>query len=257
LPVRPKKHLGQHFLTDENIAQKIVHQLSDDIEYLLEIGPGTGVLTKYLLQSNFQKFISIDTDSESVEFLQANHPEHKDTFIKDDFLRTDLSPLFESNFAIIGNFPYNISSQIFFKVLEYRNRIDEVVGMIQKEVAERIASPPGSKQYGILSVLLQAFYNIELCFTVSEHVFLPAPRVKSAVIKLTRNERKSLSCDEELFFEVVKKGFNQRRKTLRNSLKSFSFKDPENSELLHMLTLRPEQLGVGDFEKITGFIERG
>jgi 16S rRNA (adenine1518-N6/adenine1519-N6)-dimethyltransferase len=257
LNVRPKKHLGQHFLKDENIARKIVGQLSAGCKNLLEIGPGTGILTKHLLEAGFENFYSIDTDHEAVAYLHDAYPGHRERIIKDDFLKIDLKRLFSSEYCIIGNFPYNISSQIFFRVLENRNSVQEVVCMIQREVAERIISGPGTKKYGILSVLLQAFYNIELCFYVSEKVFHPPPRVQSAVIRLTRNERTSLDCDEGLFFEVVRKGFNQRRKILRNSLKSFSFKNPGDPFLQELLPKRPEQLGVEEFEKLTLFIEPG
>lgn len=254
--VRAKKHLGQHFLKDENIARKIVAQVPENTTNLLEVGPGTGVLTKYLLKKNIERFYCIETDRESIEYLHAHYPLQREMIIHGDLLKTDLSRLFPGGFGIVGNFPYNISSQIFFKVLDNRDMVSFVVGMIQKEVAERILSPPGSKKYGILSVLLQAFYDVEYGFTVSEHVFHPPPKVKSAVITLKRNDRKQLKCDEKLFFEVVKKGFNQRRKTLRNSLKSFSFKNPENPELVKLLGKRPEQLGVEEFEWLTGRIER-
>ena len=191
-PVRAKKHLGQHFLKDENIARKIVDSLSLPCDALLEIGPGTGVLTKYLLQIPVTKFLAIDVDRESVPYLKSAFPEKAGCFLEGDFLRMPLDSLFDSPFSVIGNFPYNISTQILFRVLDYRNQIPEVVGMFQKEVAERIAAPPGSKTYGIISVLLQAWYDIEYLFTVSEHVFQPPPKVKSAVIRLKRNKVNSL-----------------------------------------------------------------
>lgn len=252
--VRPKKHLGQHFLKDANIARKIVDSLPAGIINLLEIGPGTGVLTTHLLEKNFQNFRLIEVDRESVEFLQTNFFLHDSRLIAADFLNYPVEELFSDNYWIIGNFPYNISSQIFFRVIEHRDSIDGVVGMIQKEVAQRIASPPGSKEYGILSVLLQAFYTIEYLFTVSESVFVPPPKVKSAVIRLQRNSIKSLDCDEALFKRVVKTSFNTRRKTLRNGVKAFSvlpeFKDHD------IFNKRPEQLSVADFVMLTNMIQQ-
>ncbi len=243
--VQPKKHLGQHFLTDKNIARKIVSSLSPGTRNLLEIGPGTGVLTGILLAENLWKLKVIEIDAESIAYLKVAYPEISDSIITGNFLKFKLEDIFQDNFSVIGNFPYNISSQILFKVLNYRNQVDEVVGMFQKEVAERIASPPGNKKYGILSVLVQAFYNIEYLFTVSEGVFYPPPRVKSAVIRLKRNEVKKLDCKENLFFAIVKTGFNQRRKTLRNSLKQFQFSKDEI--ITDLLSKRAEQLSVGDF----------
>ncbi|MEQ9305875.1 MAG: 16S rRNA (adenine(1518)-N(6)/adenine(1519)-N(6))-dimethyltransferase RsmA, partial [Marinoscillum sp.] len=215
--VSPKKHLGQHFLKDENIARKIVDSLqSKDSGTLLEIGPGTGVLTKYLLEKdNFQAF---DVDYESVSYLKEKYPEHSEKFVFQDFLKFDLNGI-ERPITVIGNFPYNISSQLFFKIWDHRSEVNEVVCMIQKEVADRIAEKEGSKTYGILSVLLQAFFDIEYLFTVPPQVFIPPPKVQSAVIRLTRNNVKSLDCDEVLFKRVVKAGFGKRRKTLRNALK--------------------------------------
>jgi 16S rRNA (adenine1518-N6/adenine1519-N6)-dimethyltransferase len=248
--VRPKKHLGQHFLTDSNIARKIVMHLSSDTENLIEIGPGTGVLTKIILEKKIPNYFVIEIDHESVEYLEQNFVDLKDHIIKGDFLKYDLSINFSGEFSVIGNFPYNISSQILFRVLDYRSQVSEVVGMFQKEVAMRIASPPGNKTYGILSVLVQAFYNIEYLFTVNEGVFYPPPKVKSAVIRLKRNDTKNLSCDEKLFFEVVKLGFGQRRKTLRNSLKKFEFADKG----MEMLNKRAEQLSVDDFVGLTNSI---
>ncbi|MBN2636476.1 MAG: 16S rRNA (adenine(1518)-N(6)/adenine(1519)-N(6))-dimethyltransferase RsmA [Prolixibacteraceae bacterium] len=246
--VKPKKSLGQHFLTDQNIARKIVESLGTNVSDVLEIGPGMGVLTQYLLTRSALNIKVVEIDRESVAYLQQHFPQLD--IISDDFLKIDISKQFDSNFAIIGNFPYNISSQIFFRVLNFRDRVPEVVGMIQKEVAERIASPHGSKTYGILSVLLQAFYRIEYLFTVSETVFNPPPKVKSAVVKLTRNNRKTLPCSEDLFFKVVKAAFHLRRKMLRNSLGDISRNLPEK-----YADKRPEQLSVEDFIALTTMIE--
>lgn len=249
--VKAKKHLGQHFLIDKNIAVKIVDSLPNFDRNTLEIGPGTGVLTQFLLPRLSDKLYLIEIDEESIDFLKIEYPKLGDQLIFGDFLRFDLSKI-ASPFQIIGNFPYNISSQIFFKVLDHRNQIPCVVGMIQKEVAVRLSSPPGNKDYGILSVLLQAFYKIEYLFTVSEHVFAPPPKVKSAVIRLTRNNRESIDCDEKLFFSVVKTSFGQRRKTLRNSLKS-KFVDLQTDN--EIFNKRPEQLGVEDFINLTRIVE--
>ena len=254
--VSPKKHLGQHFLRDENIAKKIVASLSENKNYktVVEVGAGMGVLTKYLLQEkDFETFV-VEIDRESVAFLKKNYSALKDKIIEKDFLDFESSwlPASVANqpFSIIGNFPYNISTQILFKVLEYRNQIPEVVGMFQKEVAERIASPPGNKTYGILSVLMQAFYKIEYLFTVNPTVFHPPPKVKSAVIRFTRNSTEKLNCKEELFFQVVKTGFNQRRKTLRNALSKFEIKNEKSDLFLK----RAEQLSVNDFVELTNII---
>jgi len=247
--VKPKKNLGQHFLTDQNIARKIVDSLGSDVPDVLEIGPGMGVLTQYLLNRPEINLHVIEIDRDSVAYLHENYPHLKHIW-SEDFLKSQISLKFEGNFSIIGNFPYNISSQILFKVLELRNRIPEVVGMVQKEVAERIASKHGNKTYGILSVILQAFYDIEYLFTVSEHVFLPPPKVKSAVIRLKRNKVVELPCNEVLFVEVVKAAFNLRRKMLRNSLKSIC----EDLPLIYA-DKRPEQLSVNDFIELTKFIE--
>jgi 16S rRNA (adenine1518-N6/adenine1519-N6)-dimethyltransferase len=245
--ITPKKSLGQHFLTDENIARKIVNSLSNNRSFseILEIGPGMGILSKYLLGRKEQNVYFIEKDRNAYEYLVKNFPSAKDKIILADFLDYDLNEIFPFQFAVIGNFPYNISTQILFRVLEFRNRIPEVVGMFQKEVAQRIASKPNNKTYGILSVLLQAFYDIEYMFTVNETVFYPPPNVKSAVIKLTRNNKTFLDCDEELFFEVVKTAFNQRRKMLRNGLKPFG-KSVEKLDS-EILTKRPENLSVTDF----------
>lgn len=248
--VRAKKNLGQHFLVDERIAERIAHSLTGRTKALLEIGPGMGVLTKYLIDNAEYNFRAIEIDRESVEYLHNHYPALD--VIEGDFLRLDLNSVFNGNFAVIGNFPYNISSQILFRVFEQRNLIPEVVGMFQKEVAERIAAGPGSKTYGILSVLLSAFYTIEYLFTVPETVFNPQPKVKSAVIRLTRNGVERLNCDEELFVRVVKTGFNQRRKTLRNALKPLNRSlDTIPDELL---SKRAEQLSVADFIKMTNWV---
>ncbi len=246
-PVRAKKHLGQHFLKDENIARKIAESLTGHggYKHVVEIGPGTGMLTKYLLEKKENDVSVVEIDRESVEFLKLNFPQLKGKIIEGDFLKMDINL---PHYAIIGNFPYNISSQIFFKTLEHRNQIPEVVCMIQKEVAQRIASPPGSKEYGILSVLLSAFYDIEYLFTVNETVFVPPPKVKSGVIRLTRNTTAALDCDEKQFFNVVKTAFNQRRKTLRNALKSLTFAPVAESNLFNK---RAEQLSVGEFVELT------
>lgn len=242
--VRPKKHLGQHFLKDVNIARKIVLSLHDNYN-VLEIGPGTGILTKYLLETPQINLKLIEVDKESVNYLSLQYPEIKEQIYFADFLASDLKVLFSDRFSVIGNFPYNISTQILFKVLDYRSQITEVVGMFQKEVAVRIASGPGTKDYGILSVLMQAFYKIEYLFTVNESVFIPPPKVKSAVIRFTRNAVEKLDCDEKLFFRIVKTAFNQRRKTLRNALSSFKFNSDPAITIL--LTKRAEQLFVQDF----------
>jgi 16S rRNA (adenine1518-N6/adenine1519-N6)-dimethyltransferase len=248
--VKPKKNLGQHFLKDQNIARKIVDNLGSTATDVLEVGPGMGVLTQYLLQRPDLKVHVVEIDHESVQYLHHNFPELSQNIFHKDFLKFDITSLFPGDFSIIGNFPYNISSQIFFRVLEFRQHIPEVVGMVQKEVAERISAGPGSKTYGILSVLLQAFYDIEYLFTVSEQVFVPPPKVKSAVIKLVRNHVSELACNETLFFKVVKTAFNQRRKMLRNSLKGIS-----ESILPAFAEKRPEQLSVADFVKLTSAIE--
>ena len=251
--VKAKKNLGQHFLNDKNIAQKIVESLqAENIKNVLEVGPGMGVLTRFLLQNKAYETSVVEIDRESVEYLNQHFPELADRIISADFLRLNLHTYFQESFAIIGNFPYNISSQIFFKVLEYRDQIPEVVGMLQKEVAERLAAPPGSKTYGILSVFLQAYYNIEYLFTVNEDVFTPPPKVKSGVIRLTRNKTEKLDCDEKLFMSIVKMAFNQRRKTMRNSLKSMINTDELKANPI--FDKRPEQMGVAEFEMIVRMI---
>lgn len=249
--VRPKKFLGQHFLTDLSVAQRIAETISAG--RVLEIGPGMGVLTQYLLKNKDIDLTAIELDRESVAYLQEWYPELH--LIEGDFLKLDLTELYpEGEFCVIGNYPYNISSQIFFKVLEYKDRIPVCSGMIQKEVAERIASKPGKKAYGILSVLLQAYYDIEYLFTVNENVFAPPPKVKSAVVRLTRNRRQELGCDEQLFKQVVKTAFNQRRKQMRNSLMPLVGKEnPLLSE--PVFTKRPEQLSVEEFIELTNLID--
>lgn len=248
--VRAKKALGQHFLKDLQIAQRIADTLSEYKDLpILEVGPGMGVLTQYLLDAGHDLTV-VELDMESVNYLKAHFPALEGKILAEDFLRLDLSSLFPDKFCLIGNYPYNISSQIFFKVLDYRDRIPCCSGMIQKEVAERLASVPGKKAYGILSVLLQAWYNIEYLFSVSEKVFDPQPKVKSAVIRMTRNERTSLGCDEILFKAVVKTSFNQRRKTLRNSMKPMLGKDCADYAL-PIFDKRPEQLSVEQFVELT------
>ncbi len=252
--VRAKKHLGQHFLTDLDIAQRIVDSLSSDYNRVMEIGPGTGVLTQYLVQRPDIDLNLIELDGESVEYLTAHYPELQGRIHFKDFLKLDLKEIFVEPFALIGNFPYNISGPIFFKVFEHRNQIPEVVGMLQKEVAERLAAGPGTKVYGVLSVLLQAFYKIDYLFTVGAHVFNPPPKVQSGVIRLTRNDVEALPCDEALFVKVVKAIFNQRRKAIRNSLKAIPF----NKEAIadhEFLTRRPEQMSVNDFIELTSLIQ--
>ena len=255
--VRAKKHLGQHFLNDLTIAENIVEALYPALQFkkVLEIGPGMGVLTQFLLQKTDYETTIIDIDRESIAFLQKKFPSLENRIISGDFLKLNLEDLFNEQFAIIGNFPYNISSQILFKMLEHRDKVPVLVGMFQKEVAERIAAPPKNKTYGILSVFLQAFYTIEYLFTVHEDVFTPPPRVKSAVIRCTRNKTMELGCNEILFVKVVKAGFNQRRKTLRNSLKPYIHDKPEISS--HpFFTKRAEELSVEDFVELTNLVEK-
>jgi 16S rRNA (adenine1518-N6/adenine1519-N6)-dimethyltransferase len=252
--VKAKKHLGQHFLEDETIAEQIADSLSlSGYKNVLEIGPGMGVLTKYLLKKATTTYV-IEIDTESVEYLQANYLNLAPRIIEKDFLKYDLNEVFKGEpLAIIGNFPYNISTQIVFKTLAMRNQIPEFSGMFQKEVAQRICSKEGSKIYGILSVLTQAFYDAEYLFTVPPSVFNPPPKVDSGVLRLTRKENYSLPCDEALFFKVVKAGFQQRRKTLRNSLKTFNLSDNLKANLI--FGKRPEQLSVLEFIELTTLIQ--
>lgn len=295
MEVRAKKALGQHFLTDQNIAKSIVAalqlpaaggkavasegkvnaevasvprvQLTTEQPArmkVLEIGPGMGVLSQYLLQRQDVDLRMIEIDDESVEYLESHFPQAHGRVIFGDFLKLDIDELFPEEFHVIGNFPYNISSQIFFRIIDYRNRIPQTVCMIQKEVAERIAEKPGSKTYGILSVLLQAWYDIEYLFTVGSGAFAPPPKVQSAVIRLTRNRRTSLGCDENAFKNIVKTAFGQRRKTLRNSLKPIiaakATKEGWDTETLTSFTsapvfeLRPERLSVEDFIGLTNLL---
>jgi 16S rRNA (adenine1518-N6/adenine1519-N6)-dimethyltransferase len=248
--VKAKKHLGQHFLTDENIAKQIAETLTlNGYETVLEIGPGMGVLTKYLLEKELETYV-IEIDTESVDYLNSHYPKLNGKVISKDFLKYNINEVFNDKpFAIIGNFPYNISTQIVFKCLEMRNQVPEFSGMFQKEVAERICSKKGSKVYGILSVLAQAFYDVEYLFTVEPEVFNPPPKVKSGVMRMKRKENYSLPCDEKLFFTVVKTAFQQRRKTLRNSLKSFALSDNLKEDTI--FDLRPEQLSVEQFIELT------
>jgi 16S rRNA (adenine1518-N6/adenine1519-N6)-dimethyltransferase len=250
--VRPKKYLGQHFLKDREIAMRVADSLSGKgYDSVLEIGPGMGILTGFLLERNFKDFRVIEIDNESVIYLETQFPGLK-KIIHDDFLTIDIETIFDSKIAIVGNFPYNISSQILFKVLDHKDLIIELTGMFQKEVAERLCAGPGSRTYGILSVLLQAYYDVEYLFTVSENVFVPPPRVKSGVIRLIRNSTKKLDCDEALFKKVVKASFNQRRKTLRNSIRSAFDFGTKSYALFH---LRPEQLSVNQFVDLTNWLE--
>jgi 16S rRNA (adenine1518-N6/adenine1519-N6)-dimethyltransferase len=254
MTVKAKKHLGQHFLRDENIAKKIADTLTlNGYKKVLEIGPGMGVLTKYLLEKDITTYV-IEIDTESVEYLQVNYLNLASRIIEKDFLKYDLNEVFKGEpLAIIGNFPYNISSQIVFKALEMRDQIPEFSGMFQKEVAQRICEKEGSKTYGILSVLTQAFYDAEYLFTVPPGVFNPPPKVDSGVMRLIRKENYTLPCDEKLFFKVVKQAFQQRRKTLRNSLKTFNLSD--NLKANTIFGQRPEQLTVAQFIELTQWIE--
>ncbi|WP_395058832.1 16S rRNA (adenine(1518)-N(6)/adenine(1519)-N(6))-dimethyltransferase RsmA [Flavobacterium sp.] len=252
--VKAKKHLGQHFLKDESIAKDIADTLNlEGYDDVLEIGPGMGVLTKYLLEKEVTTYV-IEIDTESVTYLDENYPKLKDKIISKDFLKYNINETFDGKqFAIIGNFPYNISTQIVFRALEYRNQIPEFAGMFQKEVAQRICEKKGTKAYGILSVLVQAFYDAEYLFTVDETVFIPPPKVKSGVLRLRRKKDFSLPCSEKLFFTVVKTAFQQRRKTLRNSLKTLNLSDNLRED--EVFNLRPEQLNVQQFIELTQKIE--
>lgn len=250
--VKPKKHLGQHFLKDEAIAQKIVGAFQSRTGLVIEVGPGTGVLTKYLLETEIEEFRALEVDKESVRFLTKSFPNHSQKFLLEDFLHYRVQ---DEKYSVIGNFPYNISSQLFFKFWDDREKVGEVVCMIQKEVAERISANEGSKTYGILSVLLKAFFDIEYLFTVPPHVFQPPPKVDSAVIRLTRNQTTKLDCNEDHFKRVVKAGFGKRRKTLRNALKDINL--PESVAELEILNLRAEQLTVAQFISLTSKITSG
>ena len=250
MDVKPKKYLGQHFLLDDSVSHRISESLCIKKKLnLLEIGPGTGALTKFLLQENIQ-LVTYELDQESIKYLNQNFPNLK--VYNQDILSVKWKTLFNDNFSVTGNFPYNISSQILFKIYENRDRVDQMVGMFQKEVAERVCSGNGTKKYGILSVLIQAFYDVEYLFTVNEDAFNPPPKVKSGVINIMRNNIKKLDCDEELFFKIVKAVFNQRRKMARNSLKAMI----GDNKIDHpLLTKRPEQLSVANFIELTKLLE--
>ncbi len=246
--VKPKKYLGQHFLRDEDTAKRIVEQLEANEENdIIEIGPGTGVLSRYIIQRSNEKFF-VEVDKESIDYLKTKFPEISARVIHADFLKLNIESLTKNQVAVIGNFPYNISSQILFKILNNKLIVSEVVGMFQKEVAERIASAPGSKIYGILSVLVQAYYNVTYLFTVNESLFYPPPKVKSGVIRLERKENLDIAYDEKLFTQIVKTSFNQRRKVIRNSLKGIA--GIENVDPF-LLSMRPEQLSFEKFIELT------
>lgn len=253
--VRPKKALGQHFLTDLNVARRIADTINGFTDLpIVEVGPGMGVLTQFLVEKGCDLTV-VEIDTESVAWLKANMPALDGHILEADFLRLDLGELFNGRkMCVIGNYPYNISSQIFFHILQWRNLVVCCSGMLQKEVAERLAAPPGTKARGILSVLLQAWYDVEYLFTVDEHVFNPPPKVKSGVVKLTRNNVDTLGCDEALFRTVVKTTFGQRRKTLRNSLKGLL---PAGAPMPDspLLALRPEQLSVSQFIELTNLVD--
>jgi 16S rRNA (adenine1518-N6/adenine1519-N6)-dimethyltransferase len=252
--VRAKKHLGQHFLIDESIASNIVEACMQDLktDALIEVGPGTGVLTKYLFKKKIPQFFALDVDAESVAYLHQQYPKQADNVKLLDFLEVDIKSIVTGSFSIIGNFPYNISSQILFKALEHRHECPLIVGMFQKELGERVAAPPGSKTYGILSVLMTAFYDVEYLFTVHENAFSPPPKVKSGVIACRRNKTQQLACDETLFIKVVKTAFNQRRKQLKNSLGVFLIEGKVLPD--KFVTQRPEQLTVAEFVEITNLL---
>lgn len=249
--VRAKKHLGQHFLNDKNAAKKIVEALEPSLGFkqVLEVGPGMGVLSDFLLEKTAYDTWMIDVDEESVAYLADKYAQLGERLIHGDFLALNFADHFADRMAVIGNFPYNISSQILFKILEERQRVVQMVGMFQKEVAERCVAKPGSKEYGILSVFLQAYYNLEYLFTVKAGAFTPPPKVLSGVIRMTRNERVNLDCDEKLFWRVVKAAFNQRRKTLRNALSAVVPRDKMSDNALY--ELRAERLSVQEFEILT------
>ena len=251
--VRAKKHLGQHFLKDLGIARDIAHSLSlNNYSKVLEVGPGMGVLTQFLIPLDTETFV-IEIDKESIFYLKKHYPELDNYIIEGDFLKLPLQEIFKEPIAIVGNFPYNISSQILFKVIDHKDLIPEIIGMFQKEVAERVVSQPGSKKYGIISVLVQSYYDVEYLFTVDETVFDPSPKVKSAVILLRRNDRDKLECDKKKFIQLVKIAFGQRRKTLRNALKSLNLVDENTAS--QYLSLRAEQLSVEDFINLTACFE--
>lgn len=254
MEVRAKKALGQHFLTDQSVARSIVNALSPDdgVRDVLEIGPGMGVLTQYLLRREDIDLRAVELDGESVKYLRKHFPEMGDRLVEGDFLKLDADTMFRGPFRVIGNLPYNISSQIFFRILDWRDRIPEVVCMIQEEVAARIAEPPGSRTYGILSVLLQTWYDVERVLSVGPGAFAPPPKVRSAVIRLTRNGRTELGCDENLFRVVVKTAFNQRRKTLRNALKPLLREGADCSDPI--FGLRAERLSVEDFIRLANIV---
>lgn len=250
--VKPKKRLGQHFLTDKRIAERISSLvLADNCDTIIEVGPGKGILTDFFLGRSDKKFMAVEIDEESVEFLKIQYPEHHEALIYGDFLKTDLGEM-GNRLSVVGNFPYNISSQIFFHILNYRDHVSEVVCMLQKEVGLRLASPPGNKQYGILSVFLQAWYTIEVCFQVKPGAFFPPPDVQSVVIRLLRNKREHLPCSESLFHSLVKMAFNQRRKILNNSIKSILV-NPEKD--IPFLKSRPEELSPDQFIELCRIIE--
>ena len=251
--VKPKKSLGQHFLKDNNIANKIVESLDQNSKNVLEIGPGTGILTRFLIKKKYNLKL-VEIDNESVLFLINQLGIDENIIIENDFLKLDLPKVFGgNNFSIIGNFPYNISSQIVFKILEYRTMVSEMCGMFQYEVAERICESEGTKKYGILSVLTQAFFDVELLFEVSNHLFIPPPKVNSAVILLKRKQVINLDCDEKLFFKIVKLSFQQRRKTIRNSLKKINLSNNLREDSI--FDNRPEQLSVNQFVKLTKLVQ--
>jgi 16S rRNA (adenine1518-N6/adenine1519-N6)-dimethyltransferase len=255
MKVKAKKHLGQHFLKDKGICKKISDQYKshNGCEVAIEIGPGMGALTEFLMEKENTEWWTLDVDGESIGYLKEHYPQLGERIVHGDFLKIDpLALVGNRPFAVVGNFPYNISSQILFRCIEYKDHIPEIMGMFQREVAQRVAEKPGTKTYGILSVLLQAYYDIEYCFTVDEHVFDPPPKVKSGVIRCTRNTREKLPCDEKLFKQIVKMSFNQRRKTIRNSIKALL---PANYPENEMLQLRPERLGVEEFIALTQWID--
>ena len=252
--VRPKKFLGQHFLKDHDIARRIAETLDGFVGTpVVEVGPGMGVLTQFLLEKKHELTV-VELDRESVPYLKEHFPELDGRIIEGDFLRLDLTGIYPETFCVIGNYPYNISSQIFFKVLDYKDHIPCCTGMLQKEVAARLAAGPGSRTYGILSILLQVWYDVEYLFTVDETVFDPPPKVKSAVVRMTRNSRTKMNCNEKLFKTVVKTAFNQRRKTLRNSMKPLLGKECEALSG-KMFDKRPEQLSIAEFEDLTNLTE--